>query len=49
MIDDFLLGRMTCDERSAFEEALETNVELREQKDFTEMVLRVMEMENEKK
>lgn len=41
-IDDYLLDRMTEDERQAFEEEIENNMELREQLKFTEMVQRAL-------
>ncbi len=37
-IDDYLLDRMTEEERRAFENDIENNKELREQMKFTEMV-----------
>lgn len=47
-IDDYLLDRMNEEERRAFENDIENNMELREQMKFTEMVLRALKSKVEK-
>lgn len=47
-IDDYLLDRMTKEERHAFEKDIENNDELQEQLDFTEKVQRAMKRKDEK-
>lgn len=47
-IDDYLLDRMTKEERHAFEKDIENNDELQEQLDFTENVQRAMKRKDEK-
>jgi len=47
-IDDYLLDRMTEEERRAFVNDIENNMELREQMKFTEMVQRALKNKNEK-
>ena len=37
-IDDYVLGRMSEDDKILFEKELETNVELREQYNYTKLV-----------
>ena len=41
-IDDYLLDRMTEEERRAFENDIENDMELREQIKFTEMVQKAL-------
>ena len=41
-IDDYLMDRMTEDERLVFEEEIENNMEIWEQLKFTEMVQRAL-------
>ena len=41
-IDDYLLDRMTKEERHTFEKEIENNDELQEQLEFTEKVQRAM-------
>ena len=48
-IDDYLLDRMTEEERRAFENDIENNMELREQMKFTEMVQGALKNKVEKK
>jgi hypothetical protein len=47
-IDDYLLDRMTKEERHAFEKEIENNDELQEQLVFTEKVQRAMKSKDEK-
>ena len=47
-IDDYLLDRMNEEERRAFENDIENNMELREQMKFTEMVQRALKSKVEK-
>ena len=47
-IDDYLLDRMTKEERHAFEKEIENNDELQEQLEFTEKVQRAMKNKDEK-
>lgn len=47
-IDDYLLDRMTEEERRAFENDIENNKELREQMKFTEMVQGTLKSKVEK-
>ena len=48
-IDNYLLCRMTKDERHTFEKEVENNIELREQLKFTEMVQRALKSKIEKR
>ena len=48
-IDDYLLDRMNEEERRAFENDIENNMELREQMKFTEMVQGALKSKVEKK
>ena len=47
-IDNYLLDRMTKEERHAFEKEIEYNDELQEQLEFTEKVQRAMNRKDEK-
>lgn len=47
-IDDFLLGKMSDEERQAFEEEVKSDKELQEQLEFTKDVQHVMKSRNEK-
>ena len=47
-IDDYLLDRMTKEERHAFEKEIENNDELQEQLEFTEKVQRAIKSKDEK-
>ena len=47
-IDDYLLDRMSKEERHAFEKEIENNDGLQGQLEFTEMVQRAMKSKDEK-